>query len=157
MNKAYTSTSYEATYCLGKQMGERAFPGMVILLYGDLGAGKTALTQGLAAGMGIKDTVSSPTYTIVHEHPGLTPLYHFDLYRLEGEDDFYHIGGYEYLDGAGVCVFEWPERMDWGEVDGYLRVNITYGQNDDERRIEFEPIGAAYLQWMEHMNDEEIK
>jgi tRNA threonylcarbamoyladenosine biosynthesis protein TsaE len=95
----------------GEKLGRKVKPGAVIALYGDLGAGKTAFTRGLAAGLGIKMNVTSPTFTIVNEYPGGTPLYHFDMYRLENENELFDIGWDDYLDRGGVCAVEWSEKV----------------------------------------------
>ena len=95
----------------GEKFGRKLKPGAVVALHGDLGAGKTAFTRGLAAGLGISMTVSSPTFTIVNEYPGDTPLFHFDMYRLESENELFDIGWDDYLDRGGVCVVEWSEKV----------------------------------------------
>ena len=103
----------EETLSFGASIGENVFAGMLILLFGDLGSGKTHFTKGVAQGMEIHDTVSSPTYTILFEHAGDIPLYHFDIYRITDEDDFFEIGGFEYLAKKGVCIIECAERLGW--------------------------------------------
>jgi len=95
----------------GEKLGRMIAPGTVVALYGGLGAGKTAFTRGLAAGLGIASNVSSPTFTIVNEYPGNTPLFHFDMYRLESEKELYDIGWDDYLDRGGVCAVEWSEKV----------------------------------------------
>ena len=95
----------------GKKLGRTLKPGNVVALYGDLGAGKTAFTKGLAAGLGIGTNVSSPTFTIVNEYPGDIPLFHFDMYRLESESELFDIGWDDYLDRGGVCAVEWSEKV----------------------------------------------
>lgn len=96
---------------LGEELGKRLRPGDVIALFGDLGAGKTTLTKGIAAGMGLPSDVHSPTFTLIHEHPGPVPLYHVDLYRLSTEEEVERIGIDEYIYGNGVTVIEWADRM----------------------------------------------
>ena len=109
-----TSASAAQTRRLGAALGALSQPGDVILLEGDLGAGKTALTQGIAAGMGIHAVINSPTFTILKEYAGepadAPPLYHFDLYRIEDPDEVYALGFDDYFGDAGVCVIEWAER-----------------------------------------------
>lgn len=141
--------SVEQTINLGISMGKKAFAGMLVLLYGDLGSGKTHFTKGIAKGMNIKDTVSSPTYTILFEHNGEIPLYHFDLYRITDEDDFYEIGGYEYLDKQGVSILEWAERLDWDEYDR-LEVYIDI-IDDNSREIKLIPYGHKYEEWVKEL------
>ena len=105
--------SEKMTEQLGTLMAQRLQPGDVIAYYGDLGAGKTAFTRGLAAGLGIRDRVTSPTYTIVNEYlSGRLPLFHFDMYRLGSADELFDIGWEDYLERGGVCTVEWSENVD---------------------------------------------
>ena len=103
--------SPEQTELLGKKLAELLRPGDVIAYYGDLGAGKTAFTRGLAAGLGIREAVTSPTYTIVNEYlSGRMPLFHFDMYRLSSSEELFDIG-WDYLARGGVCAVEWSENV----------------------------------------------
>jgi len=95
----------------GEKLGCTLKPGTVIALFGELGAGKTAFTRGIALGLGIGASVSSPTFTIVNEYPGDIPLFHFDMYRLESENELFDIGWDDYHDRGGVCVVEWSEKV----------------------------------------------
>lgn len=109
----YISRSINETQQIASKFAEVLKPGDILALKGDLGAGKTAFTAGIVKGLGSKNNVSSPTFTIVNEYlNGRIPIYHFDLYRLGSEDDLYDIGIDEYLYGNGVCVFEWPELVE---------------------------------------------
>ncbi|MBS5575220.1 MAG: tRNA (adenosine(37)-N6)-threonylcarbamoyltransferase complex ATPase subunit type 1 TsaE [Oscillospiraceae bacterium] len=104
--------SPEQTELLGKKLAAFLRPGDVIAYYGDLGAGKTAFTRGLAAGLGIREAVTSPTYTIVNEYlSGRMPLFHFDMYRLSSSDELFDIGWEDYLARGGVCAVEWSENV----------------------------------------------
>ena len=104
--------SPEQTELLGKKLAELLRPGDVIAYYGDLGAGKTAFTRGLAAGLGIREAVTSPTYTIVNEYlSGRMPLFHFDMYRLSSSEELFDIGWEDYLQRGGVCAVEWSENV----------------------------------------------
>ena len=104
--------SPEQTELLGKKLAELLRPGDVIAYYGDLGAGKTAFTRGLAAGLGIREAVTSPTYTIVNEYLcGRMPLFHFDMYRLSSSEELFDIGWEDYLARGGVCAVEWSENV----------------------------------------------
>ena len=104
--------SPEQTELLGKNLAELLRPGDVIAYYGDLGAGKTAFTRGLAAGLGIREAVTSPTYTIVNEYlSGRMPLFHFDMYRLSSSEELFDIGWEDYLARGGVCAVEWSENV----------------------------------------------
>ncbi|MCR4401363.1 MAG: tRNA (adenosine(37)-N6)-threonylcarbamoyltransferase complex ATPase subunit type 1 TsaE [Firmicutes bacterium] len=107
----YRACSPRDTRKLGEALGRLLGPGDVVCLEGHLGAGKTVFVQGLAAGMEVKGRVTSPTFTIVHEHPGKVPLYHIDAYRLEGVSDAETAGIDECLYGGGAAAVEWPERI----------------------------------------------
>lgn len=121
----HISYSEKDTYELGKSMAAEAFPGQIICLDGDLGAGKTVFTKGFAAGLGITETVNSPTFTIVHEHGGgRLPLYHFDVYRIEEPEEMYEIGYEEYFFGEGVCLVEWASLIGDLIPEGAVRVTI---------------------------------
>lgn len=115
----------EATQRLGTLLGRLGLPGDVLLLHGDLGAGKTTLTQGIARGLSIEDRITSPTFALLHEYEGRLPLYHFDLYRLETPD----LGslGFEEIweEGRGVTVVEWPERLGAHAPEEHLGVSLT--------------------------------
>lgn len=106
------TNSAEETFRAGKQLGEKAYPGMVLCLDGDLGVGKTVFTQGFAKGLGIREPVNSPTFTIIQEYEeGRLPLYHFDVYRIEDPDEMEEIGFDEYAFGEGVCIIEWGKQI----------------------------------------------
>jgi len=108
----FITTSPEETEKLGAALAQCLKPGTVIAYTGDLGAGKTAFTRGLARGLGIRDPVTSPTYTIVNEYlSGRLPLFHFDMYRLSCSDDLFDIGWEDYLERGGVCAVEWSENV----------------------------------------------
>lgn len=135
------TNSEEQTKSLAEKIATLLKPGDVLTLEGDLGAGKTTFTKGIAAGLGISRTLSSPTFTIVKEYEGTIPLYHMDVYRLEGSDE--DIGFDEYFHGNGIAVVEWAQF-----IEDYLpleRLNITINYLDEESRIiEFEPIGDHF-------------
>lgn len=126
----------------GFQFGSVVQSGDVILLYGNLGAGKTHFTQGIAEGLGITGAVRSPTFTLVNEYQdGRLPLYHIDLYRLEGDLDIATIGLDEYFDEEGIVVIEWPEKGEaWLPADA-LHIYITY-LSDETRSFELKPNGV---------------
>ena len=107
------TSSPEETFALGRELGQQASPGQIYCLDGDLGVGKTVFTQGFAAGLGIEGPVNSPTFTIVQQYDdGRLPLYHFDVYRIGDVEEMYDIGIDEYLFGDGVCLIEWPSRIE---------------------------------------------
>ena len=108
----FESFSAEETYALGKKLGEEAKPGAVYCLSGDLGVGKTVFTKGFAVGLGVTDTVNSPTFTIVQEYKGRLPFYHFDVYRIGDIEEMDEIGYEDYFYGKGVCLIEWAELIE---------------------------------------------
>ena len=130
----FHSASPSETEAIGERLGKALKPGAVIAYLGDLGAGKTAFTRGLARGLGITDPVTSPTYTIVNEYlSGRLPLFHFDMYRLRSSDDLFDIGWDDYLDRGGVCAVEWSENVS-DAMDGAVTVTLEK-TGDDSRRI----------------------
>ena len=133
--------SAEETYKIGEQMGREAKAGDVICLIGDLGVGKTVFTQGFAAGLGITEPVSSPTFTIVQTYDeGRIPFYHFDVYRIGDEDEMFDIGFDEYVDGDGVCLIEWAELIKGIIPENAVSIKITkdLSKGLDYRKIEVE-------------------
>ena len=109
----FITNSPQETEALGQKLGQKLPAGTVIAYRGDLGAGKTAFTRGLARGLGITDPVTSPTYTIVNEYlGGRIPLFHFDMYRLHSADDLFDIGWDDYLERQGICAVEWSENVE---------------------------------------------
>ena len=133
----YLTHGPEETEALGEKLAGLLCPGDVIAYYGDLGAGKTAFTRGLARGLGIQEPVTSPTYTIVNEYlRGKMPLFHFDMYRLESADDLFDIGWEDYLEREGICAVEWSENVEEA-LKGAIRVHIRrIGDNDRQITIE---------------------
>ena len=131
-----TTHSADETQALGQKLASRLAPGDVIAYTGDLGAGKTAFTRGLARGLGIPDRVTSPTFTIVNEYEGgRLPLFHFDMYRLGSSDELFDIGWEDYLARGGVCAVEWSENVDDALDEDAIRVDIRRGAQDDQRVI----------------------
>ena len=138
----YLTNSPEETEAVGAALGKRLNPGTVIAYRGDLGAGKTAFTRGLARGLGAAEPVTSPTYTIVNEYlSGRMPLFHFDMYRLRSSDDLFDIGWEDYLDRGGVCAVEWSETVA-GAMEDAILVTIDK-TGEDSRRITIE--GGEFL------------
>jgi tRNA threonylcarbamoyladenosine biosynthesis protein TsaE len=132
------SKSSEETYRLGKIMGKRLRAGDIVALTGELGSGKTVLTQGIASGLGVPAgyAVTSPTFTLINEYPGIkTALYHLDVYRLTGSADLADLGYEEYILGGGVMVIEWAEKITNVIPDEALFVSFFY-LDENERRIE---------------------
>lgn len=132
----YYTNSDKETEAVGEQFGRTVKDGTVVAMYGDLGAGKTAFVRGMARGMGITERVSSPTFTIVNEYEGgRLPLFHFDLYRLGGEDELFEIGWEDYLARGGVCAVEWSENAAGALDDSIIRIDIRRGASDEQRYI----------------------
>lgn len=141
-----TLTNRDATIVLGKKIGQQLVAGDVLVLDGDLGAGKTTFTKGLAAGLEIPDIIKSPTFTIIHEYQdGRLPLYHMDAYRLEngGAED---LGLEEYFDGDGVSVVEWAEFVEDELPADFLAIHFKRTDDDNTRVLEFEPHGQHFDQ-----------
>ena len=133
------SGSPDETVALGRRLADVLQQGDVLALYGDLGAGKTHLVKGLCAGLGIPTaSVSSPTFTLVNEYDGTLPVYHFDAYRIERPEEFFEIGYESYFFGDGVCLVEWPERVEALIPEHALRLRLTH-LGEDRRRIEVAP------------------
>ena len=137
----FRTHSPEETQEIGVKIGGQLNPGDVVALIGDLGVGKTCLTQGIARGAGVyqDQTVNSPSYILINEYEGKIPVYHIDLYRLEQLEDIIALGLEEYLEGDGICVIEWADRM--GELlpENHIQVTIT-GEDEFTRAIEVTPI-----------------
>ena len=133
----YETNSPGQTEAVGEALAKALMPGTVIAYRGDLGAGKTAFTRGLARGLGYREPVTSPTYTIVNEYiGGRLPLFHFDMYRLGSAEDLWDIGWEDYLDRGGVCAVEWSENVEEA-LDSFILVNIEK-TGDESRRITIE-------------------
>lgn len=133
----YITHSPEETEKLGAALAQRLQPGTIIAYTGDLGAGKTAFTRGLAKGLGYTQPVTSPTYTIVNEYlGGRLPLFHFDMYRLASSDDLWDIGWEDYLERGGVCAVEWSENVA-DAMENAIRISIAK-LSDDTREITIE-------------------
>lgn len=129
----------ELAYRLGSLVQEKT----VLTLKGDLGAGKTTFTKGLAKGLGIERNVNSPTFTIIKEYKGRLPLYHMDVYRVE--DEFEDLGFQDYFEGDGVTVVEWAQLIEEQLPEELLAIHIFY-VSENERKIVFSPKGDKYIQ-----------
>ena len=140
-SEQFITHSPEETEALGARLAGALEPGAVVAFTGDLGAGKTAFVRGLARGLGIRDRVTSPTFTIVNEYEGgRLPLFHFDLYRLGCADELFDIGWEDYLARGGVCAVEWSERMEELLEPGTIRVDLRRGEDEDRRVITVEGV-----------------
>ena len=129
------TNSESETIFEGEQLGSTLGAGTVVAMYGGLGSGKTAFTRGLAKGLGIASSVSSPTFTIVNEYPGETPLFHFDMYRVNNETELFDIGWDDYLERGGVCAIEWSENVIAAIPPDAISVKFE-NLGGDKRRIE---------------------
>ncbi len=140
MRESYSAND---TFDIGKEIALEAKPGQVYCLYGDLGTGKTVFSQGFGAGLGIKEPVSSPTFTILKEyHEGSLPFYHFDVYRIGSEDEMDEIGYYELIEGDGVCLIEWAELIRDILPEHYYKITIT---KDVEKGFDYRKIEVEYI------------
>jgi tRNA threonylcarbamoyladenosine biosynthesis protein TsaE len=139
----FLSSSPEETQALSKSLGEKLHRGAVLTLEGDLGAGKTTFTKGLAKALGIERNVNSPTFTIIKEYHGKIPLYHMDVYRLEESDE--DLGFDEYFYGNGITVVEWAKYIYDQLPNERLEIEISY-EGETTRRITFTPYGDRYIQ-----------
>lgn len=135
---AFVSHSVEETEAFAAEFVQSLKTPAVLCLYGDLGAGKTAFTRGLAQGAHSSDRVASPTFTIMHEYEGDVPIYHFDLYRIGSEEELFDIGFEEFL-AKGIAVIEWPNGYEDLLPDGFISITLTYGSEENERIIEVSP------------------
>lgn len=136
--KRYVTHATDETIALGERLGAQLRPGDVLVLTGDLGAGKTQLTKGIAAGMGIEDDVTSPTFNILMVYEGAQmQLFHFDLYRLDDPDQLEDIGLYDALEGDGPCVIEWGEQF--SDEIGPDRLDVFLTRCDDRVGMGEEP------------------
>ena len=132
------SNSREETYNTGVRLGQNAVSGQVYCIYGDLGVGKTIISQGVAAGLGITEVVNSPTFTIVKEYDeGRLPLYHFDVYRIGDVDEMDEIAYNEMIYGDGVCLIEWANLIEDILPDTYIRIDI---EKDLEKGLDYRRI-----------------
>ncbi len=145
MNRFETG-SFEETVELGKKLGYILRPGDVICLSGDLGTGKTALTNGIAKALGIDSYITSPTFTLVNEYEGKYPLYHFDVYRIADADEMFDIGFEEYINGDGITIIEWGELISEILPDEIIDIKISKNLQKglDIRDIAIEFKGPKY-------------
>ena len=130
----YITHSPAETEGLGCRLGRTLGPGAVVAYFGGLGMGKTAFTRGLARGLGCRGRVTSPTFTIVNEYDGPTPLFHFDMYRLADADALFDIGWEDYLDRGGVCAVEWSENVAEALPEDTVWVDLRRLEGEDNGR-----------------------
>ena len=140
----WISESEEDTLSFGKRIGENVRPGDILLLYGDLGSGKTVLARGIACGMGVSDRITSPTFTLMNPYVGKYPVYHFDLYRLIRPEELYDLDYEEYFYGDGIAIVEWPERMGGLLPEEYMKICLFKTDSVTRRKITLEPFGSRF-------------
>lgn len=140
-----TTTAVDETQRLGGALAELARPGDVVLLAGELGAGKTALVQGLGRGLGITEPITSPTFMLARQHEGgRLVLHHLDVYRLEQMQEVFDVGLPEVLDEGGITVIEWGDAIAPALPADFLEVRLRFGEGDDDRIIEVDPVGPRW-------------
>ena len=141
----FVSERYAETVALGERLGKTLKGGEVLAMFGGMGMGKTAFTHGIAEGMGIDPhQVSSPTFALVQEYGESQKLYHFDMYRIGSWDDLYSTGFFDYLEQGGILAVEWSENIENALPDGYIRVEFSRGEGENERIINI--IGGKSLE-----------
>lgn len=140
MNKTYICRDLAATEAAAAELAATLKGNETVAFFGDLGAGKTTFTRALCKALGVEDEVTSPTFAMVHEyHSGPFPIYHFDMYRVDGEDSLFSTGYYDYLD-HGLMLIEWSENIESLLPPDAIRLYLTYGEQEGERLIRMENI-----------------
>ena len=149
------SNSVSNTIKIGKRVARVLKPGDIICLFGELGSGKTVLTKGIAAGLGVDAThVISPSFVLIRQHlKGRFPLYHFDLYRLRDLGDIFGLGYEEYLYDKGIAVIEWAERLKKLLPQEYLKIKLSV-KNDSRRELEFFAKGERYQEVLKEIHED---
>lgn len=138
------TTGVDATRELAAVVAEQAVAGDVILLAGELGAGKTAFVQGFGAALGVAEPITSPTFTLAHQYEGSLMVHHLDVYRLERMAEMDDIGVAELIDGNGVVLIEWGDAVAPALPNDYLEIAMRYGEGDDDRHLELRCVGGRW-------------
>src|ERR687897_1815412 len=138
------TSSVEATQALAASLAVLAQPGDLVVLAGDLGAGKTAFVQGFGRGLGVSERITSPTFTLVQEYEGRLPVHHIDIYRLDQMSEVIDLGLSELLDDGGVVLIEWGDAILPVLPSDYLEVRLTFGAGDDERPARLRSVGPSW-------------
>ncbi len=144
MTVVAATASVDETRELADAVSSLARPGDVIVLAGDLGAGKTAFVQGFGRGLGVTDRITSPTFTLVHVYEGRVPVHHIDVYRLEQLSEALDLGLAEMLDEGGVVLIEWGDAILPVLPHDFLEVRLTFGAGEDDRHVAFRPVGTSW-------------
>lgn len=145
-----TTSSAKETQDLAGSLSGFLLAGDVISLCGDLGAGKTCFTQGLARSLGIRERITSPTFNLIKEYENTLPLYHFDIYRLDTPDELYDLGYEEYFFGDGITVIEWGDKIQSLLPEAYLRIEFKRLKDDNARELVISYKGARWEEVVEH-------
>jgi tRNA threonylcarbamoyladenosine biosynthesis protein TsaE len=147
MKHTFAIATLAETEDFGRKLGTLLFPGAVVALVGQLGAGKTHLARAIAEGLGVKNpaAVTSPTFVLIQEYPARLPIYHFDAYRLSGPREFAELGVDEYFRGDGVCLVEWADRVSATLPAEHLRIEI-HVVDENRRRFEVTATGSRYIE-----------
>ncbi|NLO81648.1 MAG: tRNA (adenosine(37)-N6)-threonylcarbamoyltransferase complex ATPase subunit type 1 TsaE [Clostridiales bacterium] len=143
----FTTNSEQETEALGQKIGNLLQPGAIVLIHGELGAGKTVLSRGIARGLGAEEAVTSPTFTLMHRYLGRLEVYHFDLYRLGEPDEMLDLGYEELFYGDGVSIVEWPERLGYLYPNECIRIDIDIIDYGSTRRISVQAVGSQYSEF----------
>jgi len=149
MNYRFLSNHESETVMWGKKLSQFLEPGDVIGFFGDLGSGKTRTIQGICQGLGCGDQVSSPTFTLINEYKGRYPVFHFDLYRIESEQEIFDLGYEEYFYNDGICLIEWAERVQTLLPANHLEIHLTgffQPGKESQREISFNTVGLKMQQ-----------
>lgn len=137
----------------GIKLGKILKSGDIVCLNGELGAGKTTITKSIGVGLGVKDYITSPTFTLINEYSGRLPVYHFDVYRLENVEDLYDLGFDEYFYGKGVSIVEWAEKIERLLPEHKLVLDIEKGQDIGERVIKIKAYGNRYIEILKELGE----
>ncbi|MDP1820343.1 MAG: tRNA (adenosine(37)-N6)-threonylcarbamoyltransferase complex ATPase subunit type 1 TsaE [Acidimicrobiales bacterium] len=144
MTLVVATSAVDDTRHVGEALSALARPGDVVVLAGDLGAGKTAFVQGFGRGLGVPDRITSPTFTLVHVYDGRLPVHHLDVYRLDQLSEALDLGLAEMLDEPGVVLVEWGDAITPVLPHDYLEVRLTFGEGDDDRNLALRCIGPRW-------------
>jgi len=150
MNLNIVTRDPEETQKLGKRISKLVLPGDLFAFYGELGAGKTCFIQGVCQGLGVRDYVTSPSFTIINEYKGRVPVYHFDLFRLNSLEEFLDLGYEEYFYGEGLTVIEWAEKVESLLPFGHLKISIEFF-NYSQRIIYFATSSDRYKVFLKEL------
>lgn len=138
------TTCVEQTAALAEALGASARPGDLIILSGDLGAGKTAFSKGYGRGLGVTEQITSPTFTLAREYQGRLVMHHLDVYRLEQIEEVLDLALPELVESGGVVLIEWGDTITAALVPDYLQIDITLGEGDDDRHLELHLVGSRW-------------